>query len=133
MTHCKVSFIKNISINSGHFIFNLDSQYGQICASTYFHTFQLLPYLLFFLFSVPAESLNNLRAHIPDTVIRGHNAVFNCTFNFDEDETLYAIKWYRGTYEIFRYIPSDDPPTKRFPLAGYNVSVSIQSIHSILT
>ena len=44
-------------------------------------------------------------------------------------KTLYAIKWYRGTYEIFRYIPSDDPPTKRFPLAGYNVSVSIQSIH----
>ena len=89
--------------------------------------------IFYFSFLVPAESLNNLRAHIPDTVIRGHNAVFNCTFNFDEDETLYAIKWYRGTYEIFRYIPSDDPPTKRFPLAGYNVSVSIQSIHSILT
>ena len=81
-----------------------------------------------FLFSVPAESLKDLRVQIPETVLRGHNAVFNCTFKFDEDETLYAIKWYRGTYEIFRYIPSDDPPTKSFPLAGYNVNVSIQSI-----
>ena len=83
---------------------------------------------LHLLFPVPAESLRDLRVHIPETVIRGNDVVFNCTFNFDEDETLYAIKWYRGTYEIFRYIPSDEPPTKRFPLAGYNVSVSIQSI-----
>ena len=82
----------------------------------------------FFIFSVPAESLKDLRVHIPETVIRGSNAVFNCTFNFDEDETLYAIKWYRGTYEIFRYIPSDMPQLKRFPLSGYNVSVSIPSI-----
>lgn len=72
---------------------------------------------------VPAESLKDLRVHIPETVIRGSNAVFNCTFNFDEDETLYAIKWYRGTYEIFRYIPSDMPQLKRFPLSGYNVSM----------
>ena len=83
---------------------------------------------LHLLFPVPAESLRDLRVHIPETVIRGNDVVFNCTFNFDEDETLYAIKWYRGTYEIFRYIPSDEHPTKRFPLAGYNVSVSIQSI-----
>ena len=82
----------------------------------------------YFYFSVPAESLKDLRVHIPETVIRGSNAVFNCTFNFDEDETLYAIKWYRGTYEIFRYIPSDMPQLKRFPLSGYNVSVSIHSI-----
>ena len=87
-----------------------------------------VPNLLFFIFSVPAESLKDLRVHIPETVIRGSNAVFNCTFNFDEDETLYAIKWYRGTYEIFRYIPSDMPQLKRFPLSGYNVSVSIHSI-----
>ena len=57
--------------------------------------------------------------------------MFNCTFKFDEDETLYAIKWYRGTYEIFRYIPSDDPPTKSFPLSGYNISVSGLLYHSI--
>jgi len=59
---------------------------------------------------------------IPDTLLRGQNAVFNCTFTL-EDEKLYAIKWYRGTYEIFRYIPSDNPPLKTFPLLGYNVSM----------
>ena len=61
--------------------------------------------------------------YIPDTVLRGHNIQFNCTFTL-EDEKLFAIKWYRGNYEIFRYIPSGDVPKKTFPLEGYNVSVS---------
>ena len=67
--------------------------------------------------------------YIPDTVLRGHNIQFNCTFTL-EDEKLFAIKWYRGNYEIFRYLPSSDVPMKTFPLEGYNVSVSIRSILS---
>ena len=78
----------------------------------------------FFLVAVPASGLSDLRVDIPDTLLRGQNAVFNCTFTL-EDEKLYAIKWYRGTYEIFRYIPSDNPPLKTFPLLGYNVSIRL--------
>ena len=72
---------------------------------------------------VPASGLRDLKVYIPDTVLRGHNIHFNCTFTL-EDEKLFAIKWYRGNYEIFRYMPSSNAPKKTFPLEGYNVSVS---------
>ena len=72
---------------------------------------------------MPASGLSNLRVAIPETIARGSDVTFNCSFNL-QDETLYAIKWYRGTYEIFRYIPSEDPPVKTFPLEGFNISVS---------
>ena len=80
--------------------------------------------MYFHFFAVPASGLSNLKVYIPDTVLRGHNIQFNCTFTL-EDEKLFAIKWYRGNYEIFRYLPSSDVPMKTFPLEGYNVSVSI--------
>ena len=74
---------------------------------------------------VPASGLRDLKVYIPDTVLRGHNIQFNCTFTL-EDEKLFAIKWYRGNYEIFRYMPSSPAvPKKTFPLDGYNVSVSL--------
>lgn len=71
---------------------------------------------------VPASGLSNLRVHVPDTVQRGQTAQFNCTFTL-EDEKLYALKWYRGNYEIFRYAPGETPKIKTFPLEGYNVSM----------
>ena len=75
------------------------------------------------LFAVTARGLSNLRVHIPATIQKGQSPIFECTFTL-EDERLYAIKWYRGNYEIFRFIPSEDPPIKTFFLEGYNVSVS---------
>ena len=77
----------------------------------------------------PVGGLSSLKVQIPDTILRGQDAVFNCSYTL-EDEKLYAVKWYRGTYEIFRYVPSDNPPTKAFPLQGYNVSVSLNNMRS---
>ena len=57
--------------------------------------------------------------------VRGTNIAFNCSFNLG-NEKLYSVKWYRGTYEIFRYVPSDTPPTKTFPLEGFSISESPQ-------
>ena len=81
---------------------------------------------------MPASGLSNLKVYIPDTVLRGHNIQFNCTFTL-EDEKLFAIKWYRGNYEIFRYLPSSNVPRKTFPLEGYNVSVSTYILFSVGT
>ena len=53
------------------------------------------------LFAVPASGLSNLRLAIPETAARGSDVAFNCSFNLQDDD-LYAVKWYRGTYEIFR-------------------------------
>ena len=53
--------------------------------------------------SVPASGLSNLRLAIPETAPRGSDVAFNCSFNLQDDD-LYAVKWYRGTYEIFRRV-----------------------------
>ena len=73
------------------------------------------------LLKVPANGLSNLRLAIPETSALGTNVMFNCSFNLQYDE-LYAVKWYRGTYEIFRHIPSETPPSKTFLLEGFNIS-----------
>ena len=89
--------------------------------------------IYFLCIPVPASGLRDLKVYIPDTVLRGHNIHFNCTFTL-EDEKLFAIKWYRGNYEIFRYMPSSNAPKKTFPLEGYNVSVSsllFQNVKSV--
>ena len=39
----------------------------------------------------------------PQTAARGSDVAFNCSFNLQDDD-LYAVKWYRGTYEIFRQV-----------------------------
>ena len=34
------------------------------------------------------------------------------------------MKWYRGNFEIFRFIADEDPPTKIFKLDSFDVDVS---------
>ncbi len=55
---------------------------------------------------------------IPETASRGDDVAFNCSFNL-QGESLYAVKWYRGNYEILRYTPSGRPRIKTFPLEGF--------------
>ncbi|CAB4070417.1 unnamed protein product [Lepeophtheirus salmonis] len=73
---------------------------------------------------VPANGLYNLRVNIPEIAQRGRDVIFNCTYSLEADK-LYAIKWYRGNYEIFRFVPSENPKKKTFPLLGFNVSVNL--------
>ena len=37
---------------------------------------------------------------------------------------MWAVKWYRGNFEIFRFIADEDPPTKIFKLENFDVDVS---------
>ena len=37
---------------------------------------------------------------------------------------MWAVKWYRGNFEIFRYIADETPPTKVFKLDNFDVDVS---------
>ena len=37
---------------------------------------------------------------------------------------MWAVKWYRGNFEIFRFIADEDPPTKIFKLDNFDVDVS---------
>ena len=40
-------------------------------------------------------------------------------------DKVWAVKWYRGNFEIFRYIADEQPPTKVFKLDNFDVDVSI--------
>ena len=73
------------------------------------------------LLMVLATGISNLHLTIPKYAMRGNDVSFISSFNLQDDK-LYSIKWYRGTYEIFRFIPSETPPAKVFPLEGFNVS-----------
>ena len=48
------------------------------------------------------------------------------TLNFSSlRDKVWAVKWYRGNFEIFRYIADEQPPTKVFKLDNFEVDVSI--------
>ena len=41
---------------------------------------------------------------------------------------MWAVKWYRGNFEIFRYIADETPPTKVFKLENFDVDVSMKAL-----
>lgn len=38
-------------------------------------------------------------------------------------DKVWAVKWYRGNFEIFRFIADETPPTKVFKLDNFDVDV----------
>ena len=63
------------------------------------------------LLMVPVGGLSNIRLAIPNYAVCGSDVALNCSFNLQHEE-LYSVRWYRGTHEIFRFVPSQTPPTK---------------------
>lgn len=59
----------------------------------------------------------------PTAVQRGKNVSLFCHYNL-EGQQLYAVKWYRGQYEFYRYNPSEIPNRKIFIFPGIKVDVS---------
>ena len=43
----------------------------------------------------------------------------------EPEDKIWAVKWYRGNYEIFRFIADEKPPTTVFKLDHFDVDVSI--------
>ncbi|KAK3916993.1 Spike glycoprotein, partial [Frankliniella fusca] len=63
---------------------------------------------------------------IPPVVERGQQARLVCQYDL-ENANLYSVKYYRGSYEFFRYTASEKgnmPQTKVFPIKGINVDLS---------
>lgn len=50
----------------------------------------------------------------------------------DEEETLYAVKWYKDNEEFYRYIPKANPPQQSYRVEGIRVDVSIKIVFSNL-
>lgn len=46
--------------------------------------------------------------------------------NYDlEGDTLYALKWYKGRKEFFRYTPKEESPIKTFTLEKVKIKVDV--------
>jgi len=65
----------------------------------------------------------NVRVEVPQYVKAGETAVLKCKYDLGS-EPLYALKWYKGKQEFYRYTPKESPPTKSFPIVGLQIDVS---------
>lgn len=59
----------------------------------------------------------------PKVVQRRNNSRLRCSYDL-EGQDLYTVKWYRGSYEFYRYTPSEVPRTKVFLVGGITVDVN---------
>lgn len=64
----------------------------------------------------------------PAIVERLHHSILRCQYDL-QNEPLYAVKWYRGGHEFYRYTPNEHPSTKVFPVGGISVDVSIKHLY----
>lgn len=84
-----------------------------------------LRFLWGFLFVTGCLALKDLKIYVPTAVIRGHDAILNCTYDLEGDD-LYSVKWYRHGREFFRYTPKDEKPIKQFKITGLSLDVREQ-------
>lgn len=67
-----------------------------------------------------------MRIQIPTAVKKGDSATLKCWYD-TEGDPLYAVKWYKGGREFYRYAPNESPPVKTFPIGNLTVKVSLPS------
>lgn len=84
-------------------------------------TRRLILTFFFLLFAVSA--LQNVDVVVPAAVRRGDNAKLYCLYDLEGD-SLYAVKWYKGRREFYRYTPKENPAMKTFSNNGITVLVS---------
>ena len=65
-----------------------------------------------------------IQVKVPPAALSGHSVQLECVFSLDGD-SLYAVKWYRGVDEFYRYVPAEEPHATVFSLNGVEVDVSI--------
>lgn len=66
----------------------------------------------------------NVRVEVPPYVKAGETAILRCKYDLGSDP-LYAVKWYKGKQEFYRYTPKESPSAKSFPIVGLQIDVSL--------
>ncbi|XP_054265293.1 uncharacterized protein LOC128988109 isoform X1 [Macrosteles quadrilineatus] len=77
---------------------------------------QLACYLLFTTGCL-VTGLRDVHITVPKAVRRGDSVLLHCHYDLEGDP-LYALKWYKGRAEFYRYTPNEKPPTKVFQIPG---------------
>lgn len=47
----------------------------------------------------------------------------------DDGDSIYALKWYLGLDEFYRWTPAEDPPVKTFKIRGEPLRVDASASH----
>ncbi|KAK8740164.1 hypothetical protein OTU49_003070 [Cherax quadricarinatus] len=69
-----------------------------------------------------AQGLHITKVGVPSPVAVGDSGWLECEF-VDEGESIYALKWYLGLDEFYRWTPAENPPVKTFPVRGDPLTV----------
>ncbi|XP_024940639.1 uncharacterized protein LOC107267508 isoform X2 [Cephus cinctus] len=77
-----------------------------------------------------ATGLKDVKIKVPDMVRSGDDALLSCNYDL-ESASLYAIKWYRGDVEFYRYLPKEAPSHTVFPVQGIKVDISKSDNHDV--
>ncbi|XP_059351803.1 uncharacterized protein LOC130689416 [Daphnia carinata] len=71
-------------------------------------------YLTFWLHFHASLALKIVGVVVPSEVIAGRDALLQCHYDL-EGSSLYALKWYKGSHEFYRFILKEVPPVQTFP------------------
>ncbi|XP_037708880.1 uncharacterized protein LOC119546567 [Drosophila subpulchrella] len=74
--------------------------------------------------------LKDLKIFVPEAVLMGNAATLSCQYDL-EQAALYAVRWYFGQEEFYRYVPREAKPTFVFAVAGINVDLSNSDATSV--
>lgn len=88
----------------------------------------LVVFFFFFSFTV-TTALRDVEVFVPAAVRRGETTRLHCMYDLEGD-TLYAVKWYKGRREFYRYTPKENPAMKTFAVNGINVMVSMNTLNT---
>ncbi|KAJ8942990.1 hypothetical protein NQ318_001714, partial [Aromia moschata] len=67
----------------------------------------------------------------PNVVEKGGQSTLKCSYDL-EGHPLYAVKWYRGYHEFYRYTPKELPSTKIFAFEGIHVDLNQSNEHQVV-
>ena len=67
-----------------------------------------------------SQALTITQLKVPPFGLGGQSASLVCEYD-SQGEQVYSVKWYKGGLEIFRFLPSSDPPVSVFPRPGVNI------------
>ncbi|XP_069936317.1 uncharacterized protein [Cherax quadricarinatus] len=75
---------------------------------------------------IVVTGLHITKVTVPTPVAVGDGGWLECEF-VDEGDSIYALKWYLGLDEIYRWTPAESPPIKTFPVKGEPLTVDTKT------
>ncbi|XP_059353124.1 uncharacterized protein LOC130695933 isoform X1 [Daphnia carinata] len=66
------------------------------------------------------------------SVTRGTDIILHCRYDLEDGDRLYAVKWFHGTREFYRFQPELQPPARSFPIEHVYVDVESSNAEKLV-